>query len=76
MQTLQDGASCNTDAASAHCVKARGRLGSGARVDDKLQEIEHKFERLTADFGDPTVLGDQARFKAVAKEHAQLKPLV
>jgi len=45
-------------------------------VDDKLQEIEHKFDRLTADFGDPTVLSDQARFRAVSKEHAQLKPLV
>jgi len=45
-------------------------------VDDKLQEIEHKFDRLTANFGDPTVLADQARFKAVSKEHAQLKPLV
>jgi peptide chain release factor 1 len=45
-------------------------------VDDKLQEIEQKFDRLTADFGDPTVLADQTRFKAVAKEHSQLKPLV
>jgi peptide chain release factor 1 len=45
-------------------------------VDDKLQEIEQKFDRLTANFGDPTVLADQARFKAVSKEHAHLKPLV
>jgi peptide chain release factor 1 len=45
-------------------------------VDDKLQEIEHRFDRLTADLGDPAVLGDPARVRETAKERAQLEPLV
>src|SRR5882762_3481748 len=43
---------------------------------DKLQEIEQRFERLTADLGNPEVIGDRARFSQVAKERAQLEPLV
>ena len=45
-------------------------------MDDKLQEIEQRFERLTADLGNPEVIGDCARFSQVAKERAQLEPLV
>ena len=45
-------------------------------MDDKLQEIEQKFERLTAELGDPGVLSDPARFRETAKERAQLEPLV
>ena len=45
-------------------------------MDDKLQEIEQRFERLTADLGNPAVIGDRARFQQVAKERAQLEPLV
>ena len=45
-------------------------------MDDKLQEIEHRFDRLTADLGDPAVLGDPARVRDTAKERAQLEPLV
>jgi len=45
-------------------------------VDDKLQEIEEKFERLTADLGDPGVLSDPARYRQMAKDRAQLEPLV
>jgi peptide chain release factor 1 len=45
-------------------------------VDDKLQKIEQKFERLEADLSDPNVLADPARFRSVAKERAQLEPLV
>ncbi|TMA23094.1 MAG: PCRF domain-containing protein, partial [Deltaproteobacteria bacterium] len=67
---------CNTVSRSAHCVRPQGRLGSGARVDDKLQEIEHKFDRLTADLGDPEVLADPARIKTLMKERSQLEPLV
>src|SRR6202022_4003448 len=39
-------------------------------------EIEQKFERLTADLGNPGVISDRARFQQVAKERAQLEPLV
>jgi len=45
-------------------------------VEEKLQEIEHRFERLTADLGNPEVIGDRSRFSQVAKERAQLEPLV
>jgi peptide chain release factor 1 len=45
-------------------------------VDDKLQEIEQRFERLTADLGNPEVIGDRARFSQIAKERFQLEPLV
>ena len=45
-------------------------------MEDKLQEIERRFERLTADLGNPEVIGDRARFSQVAKERAQLEPLV
>jgi peptide chain release factor 1 len=45
-------------------------------VDDKLQEIEQRFERLTADLGNPAVIGDRSRFSQVAKERAQLEQLV
>ena len=45
-------------------------------MDDKLQEIEHKFERLEADLGDPGVLSDPVRFRQTAKERSQLQPLV
>jgi peptide chain release factor 1 len=45
-------------------------------MDDKLEEIEQRFERLTADLGNPEVIGDRARFSAVAKERSQLEALV
>jgi peptide chain release factor 1 len=45
-------------------------------MDDKLQEIEQRFERLTADLGNPEVIADRARFSAVAKERSQLEALV
>jgi peptide chain release factor 1 len=45
-------------------------------MDEKLQEIEQKFDRLTADLGDPAVLADAVRYRETAKERAQLEPLV
>jgi peptide chain release factor 1 len=45
-------------------------------VEDKLQEIEQRFERLTADLGNPEVIGDRGRFSQVARERAQLESLV
>src|SRR5260370_33293813 len=48
----------------------------GPKMDEKLQEIEQRFERLTADLGNPEVIGDRSRFSQVAKERAQLEPLV
>jgi len=45
-------------------------------VEDKLQEIEQRFERLTADLGNPEVIADRGRFSQVAKERSQLEQLV
>jgi peptide chain release factor 1 len=45
-------------------------------VEDKLQEVEQKFERLTADLGNPEVIADRARFSQVARERHQLEPLI
>jgi peptide chain release factor 1 len=45
-------------------------------VDDKLKEIEQRFERLTADLGNPEVIADRNRFAQISKERAQLEPLV
>ena len=45
-------------------------------MEEKLQEIEQRFERLTADLGNPEVIGDRSRFSQVAKERAQLEQLV
>src|SRR5579859_3358551 len=64
------------------CFPFPARIGSAAfeagraEMNDKLQEIEQRFERLTADLGNPEVIGDRARFSQVAKERAQLEPLV
>jgi len=43
---------------------------------DKLQEIERKFERLTADLGSPEVLSDSTKLQKVARERAGLEKLV
>jgi len=42
----------------------------------KFDELEARFERLTAQLSDPEVLGDSARFTQLAKERAQLEPVV
>jgi peptide chain release factor 1 len=42
----------------------------------KLDEVELKFERLTYDLADPAVMSDSARLQKVARERAQLEPLV
>jgi peptide chain release factor 1 len=42
---------------------------------DKLEEIEKKFERLTAELSDPDVLSDAERLKSVSKERASLEPV-
>jgi peptide chain release factor 1 len=45
-------------------------------MDDKLQDIEQRFERLTADLSNPEVIADRVRFSQVARERSQLEPLV
>jgi peptide chain release factor 1 len=43
---------------------------------DKLEEVERKFERLTADLSNPDVIGDSGRLQKVSKERASLEKLV
>jgi peptide chain release factor 1 len=43
---------------------------------EKLAEIEHKYEELTAQLSDAEVLADAARYQKAAKAHAELAELV
>src|SRR6476620_4302334 len=43
---------------------------------DKLEEVERRFERLTAELSHPDTLGDSAKLQKVAKERAGLERLV
>ncbi len=43
---------------------------------DKLQEVERRFERLTADLSNPDVISDSAKLQKVSKERAGLEKLV
>jgi peptide chain release factor 1 len=42
----------------------------------KLDELEDKFERLTASLSDPATTADSARFTKIAKERAGLEPMI
>ncbi len=43
---------------------------------DKLEEVERRFERLTADLSNPETLGDSSKLQKVSKERAGLERLV
>ena len=43
---------------------------------EKLEEVERRFERLTADLSNPETLGDSAKLQKVAKERSSLEKLV
>lgn len=43
---------------------------------EKLEEIEKRFSTLEQELGDPEVLKDQKHYQAIAKEHAELTPIV
>ena len=43
---------------------------------NKLEEVERRFERLTADLSNPETLADSARLQKVAKERSSLEKLV
>jgi peptide chain release factor 1 len=43
---------------------------------DKLEAIEKTYEELTQQMTDPSVIGDQARYTKVAKQHRELEPVV
>src|SRR5205085_5827576 len=73
--------SCRQPSGTVRCFRSGPRVGSAPSgafrvVEEKLQEIEQRFERLTADLGNPEVIADRSRFSQVAKERAQLEQLV
>ncbi len=43
---------------------------------DKLEEVEQRFERLTAELSRPDILADSAKLQKVAKERSSLEKLV
>ena len=43
---------------------------------DKLEEVEQRFERLTADLSNPAVLGDSTRLQKTSRERASIEKLV
>jgi peptide chain release factor 1 len=45
-------------------------------VIDKLEEVEQRFERLTAELSNPTVLADSSRLQKVARERSSIEKLV
>ncbi|MBE9502698.1 MAG: peptide chain release factor 1 [Proteobacteria bacterium] len=42
----------------------------------KLEEVEKRFEELSALLGDPGVIADQSRFQKYAKEHSEISGVV
>lgn len=42
----------------------------------KLESVEAKFERLTAQLGDPDIASSPSRLREISKEHSELEPLV
>ncbi len=43
---------------------------------DRLAQMEARYESLGRDMSDPTLMNDQKRFQAIAKEHRDLEPVV
>lgn len=43
---------------------------------EKLEAIEKTYEELTQQMTDPSVIGDQARYTKVTKQHRELEPIV
>lgn len=43
---------------------------------EKLEGVEARYEDLSAQLGDPTVIGDNREFQKVAREHNRLTPIV
>jgi peptide chain release factor 1 len=45
-------------------------------MEDRIREIERRYEDLSARLADPAVIGDPHRLRDVSREHAQLSELV
>jgi peptide chain release factor 1 len=45
-------------------------------MEDRIREVERRYEDLSARLADPAVIGDPNRLRDVSREHAQLSELV
>ena len=45
-------------------------------IRSRLEQVGDRFEEITALLADPAVQNDQARFRALGQEYAQLEPVV
>lgn len=45
-------------------------------MNDKLHELERRYERLTIELSDPDVLSNADKFRKLARERASLEPIV
>jgi len=43
---------------------------------DRLAQMEVRYDSLSRDMSDPTLVNDQKRFQAIAKEHRDMEPVV
>ena len=43
---------------------------------DRLAQMEARYDSLSRDMSDPTLVNDQKRFQAIAKEHRDMEPVV
>jgi peptide chain release factor 1 len=61
--------------ASLRCARRSGKYWIQAMI-SKLEDVERRFERLTAELSHPDTLADSAKLQKVAKERAGLEKLV
>jgi peptide chain release factor 1 len=45
-------------------------------VNDKLEEVERRFERLTADLSNPQIIADSAKLQKLSRDRASIEKLV
>ncbi len=45
-------------------------------MDDKLTQIEEKYDKIQAQMADPGIYEDMSRYMALAKEQKELEPVV
>ena len=50
--------------------------GMGIKMFDRLEDILIRFEEIMGELNEPTVTGNQERFRALMKEQSSLTPLV
>ena len=43
---------------------------------DRLAQMEARYNSLSQDMSDPTLVNDQKKFQAIAKEHRDMEPII